>query len=116
MTNQPLDDIFKEDKISIETTEAKRLRVTFEWIISFSVVFWGISLVHRFGSNWLILMKGILLIGFFTTLASTVLSLVFALFDYKDFDYYTRFQHLWLLMMSFINGFTILIAIWFILK
>lgn len=113
---EPLDDIFKDTEISIETTEAKRLRVTFEWIISFSVVFWGISLVHRFGSNWLILMKGILLIGFFTTLASTVLSLVFALFDYKDFDYYTRFQHLWLLMMSFINGFTILIAIWFILK
>lgn len=113
---EPLDDIFKESEISVETAEAKRLRVTFEWVVSFSTLFWGISLAQRFGGDWLILLKGILLIGFFTTLISTVLSLVFALFEYKNFDYYTRFQHLWLLMMSFVNGSTILIAIWFILK
>jgi hypothetical protein len=116
MTNRPLDDIFRESEISIETTEAKRLRVTFEWVISFSILFWGISLVERFGNNWVLMLKGILLIGIATTLMSTVLSLLFALFDYKDFSFYTRFYHLWLLLMSFINGFTILIAIWFILK
>jgi|GEM_PF-2668910 hypothetical protein len=113
---EPLDDIFNETEISIETTEVKRLRVTFEWVISFSVLFWGISLVHRFGSDWIIMMKGILLIGIATTLMSTVFSLLFALFEYKGFLFYTRFYHLWLLFMSFINGFTILIALWFILK
>ncbi|MFT6148540.1 MAG: ABC-type phosphate/phosphonate transport system permease subunit [Saprospiraceae bacterium] len=116
MTNQPLDDIFKEEEISIETTEVKRLRVTFEWIISFSVLFWGISLVQHFGSDWVVMLKGILLIGLFTTLISTVLSLVFALFEYKNFSFLTRFYHLWLLLMSFSNGLTILIALWFILK
>ena len=113
---EPLDDIFKRDEISIESIEAKRLRVTFEWIISFSVLFWGISLVQRFGSDWMIMLKGILLIGLFTTLLSTILSLIFALFEYKDFSFLTRFYHLWLLLMSFINGVTILIAIWFLLK
>ena len=85
-------------------------------MLIFSVLFWGISLVHRFGNDWIVMLKGILLIGLFTTLISTVLSLIFALFEYKDFSFLSRFYHLWLLLMSFINGMTILIALWFLLK
>lgn len=114
--NEPLDDIFKIEKpLSIEAQERQRLRVIFEWIMSFSLLFWAISLVQHFGNNWIIILKGILLIGLLTTLVSTILSLTFALFEYKDFDYYARFYHLWLLLMSFINGFSILFSLWFIL-
>lgn len=110
--NQPLDDIFKKEKpISVEETERKRLLVTFEWIMSFSVLFWAIALIQRFGNDWSIVLKGILLIGLFTTLVSSILSLVLAFFEYKNFDYYARFYHLWLLLMSFINGLTILFSL-----
>lgn len=110
--NEPLDDIFKQEKsLSIEETERRRLLITFEWIMSFSVLFWAIGLVQRFGNDWSIVIKGILLIGLFTTLVSSILSLLFAFFEYKDFDYYTRFYHLWLLLMSLINGLTILLSL-----
>ncbi|MGB1121866.1 MAG: hypothetical protein ACPG3Z_07705 [Saprospiraceae bacterium] len=110
--NEPLDDIFKQEKsLSIEETERRRLLITFEWIMSFSVLFWAIGLVQRFGNDWSIVIKGILLIGLFTTLVSSILSLLFAFFEYKDFDYYARFYHLWLLLMSLINGLTILLSL-----
>ena len=109
---EPLDDIFKKEKpLSIEEMERKRLRIIFEWIMSFSVLFWAIGLIQRFGNDWSILIKGILLIGLFTTLVSSILSLVLAFFEYKNFDYYTRFYHLWLILMSFINGLTILLSL-----
>lgn len=112
--NEPLDDIFKTEKEpSIEAIEARRLQITFEWIMSFSILFWAISLAQHFGNYIPIILKGILMIGLTTTFISTVLSLLFALFEYKNFSYYTRFYHLWLLLMSFINAVTILIALWF---
>lgn len=110
--NEPLDDIFKQEKsLSIEEVERNRLRVAFEWIMSFSVLFWAISLIQHFGNNWSIVIKGILIIGLFTTLVSSILSLVLAFFEYKNFDYYARFYHLWLLLMSLINGLTILFSL-----
>lgn len=113
---EPLDDIFQQEKkISIEEIERRKLKVVFEWIISFSILFWAIGLAQRFGDNWMIIIKGILLIGLCTTLTSTILSLGAAFFEYKKFDYYTRFKHLWLLLMSFINGFSILLSLWFVL-
>ena len=87
------------------------MRVVFEWIMSFSILFWAIGLIQHFGNNWSIVVKGVLLIGLFTTLVSSVLSLVLAFFEYKGFDYYARFYHLWLLLMSFINGLTILFSL-----
>lgn len=109
---KPLDDIFKQEKsLSIEIQERQRLKVIFEWIMSFSVLFWAISLIQHFGNDWVILIKGVLLIGLFTTLVSSVLSLVLAFFEYKNFDYYARFYHLWLILMSFINGLTILLSL-----
>lgn len=110
--NEPLDDIFKKEKpLSVEAQERQRLKVIFEWIMSFSVLFWAIALIQRFGNDWSILIKGILLIGLFTTLVSSILSLVLAFFEYKNFDYYARFYHLWLLLMSFLNGLTILFSL-----
>lgn len=109
---EPLDDIFKQEKpLSIEEMERRRLRIIFEWIMSFSVLFWAIGLIQRFGNDWSIVMKGVLLIGLFTTLVSSILSLVLAFFEYKNFDYYARFYHLWLLLMSLINGLTILLSL-----
>ncbi len=111
----PLDDIFKEETPpSIQKIEEKRLRVFFEWILSFSIIFWAIAIVNQFGNNLTILLKSILLIGITTITISAILSLVLALFEYKNFSFYTRFYHLWLLMMSLINGITILISLYLI--
>lgn len=111
----PLDDIFKEEeKPSTQKIEEKRLRVIFEWIVSFSVIFWAIAIVNKFGNDLTLLLKSILLIGFATVLISAILSLILALFEYKKFSFYTRFYHLWLLMMSLINGITILISLYLI--
>lgn len=111
----PLDDLFEEEKpLSIEAKEAARLRVIFEWIMSFSILFWTICLVIRFGNDLQIVLKGILLIGLTITFASAALSLLFAFFEYKNFSYYERFYHWWLILMSFINGFSILLSLFFI--
>lgn len=111
----PLDDIFKEEeKPSIQQIEEKRLRVIFEWIVSFSVVFWSIAIVNHFGNDISILLKGILLIGIVTVIISSLFSLVFAFIEYKDFSFYTRFYHLWLLIMSSISCITIFISLYFI--
>jgi hypothetical protein len=109
---EPLDDIFKqENPTSIEEIERKRLRIIFEWVMSFSVLFWAIALIQRFGNDLSIIIKGVLIIGLITTVTSSILSLIFAAFEYKDFDYFSRFYHWWLLLMSLINGLTMLFSL-----
>jgi hypothetical protein len=112
----PLDDIFREDdKPTIQQIEEKRLRVAFEWVMSFSVLVWAIAIVSHFGNDISLLLKGVLLIGLSTIIVSSILSLCLAFFDYKNFSFYTRFYHLWLLLMILINGGTSLAALYFIL-
>lgn len=112
----PLDDIFQENnQPTVQEIEEKRLRIAFEWIVSFSVVFWAIAIVNHFGNDISILLKSILLIGITTVTISAILSLIFAFFEYKNFSFYVRFYHWWLLIMSLINGTTILVALYFIL-
>ena len=114
--NQPLDDIFKQEKpISTNELEQQRLRVIFEWIISFSVLFWAISLTQHFKTNWIFVIKGVLLIGFIILIMSTVLSLVITALKSNVFNHYNRFDYLWLLLMSIFNGFSILISLLFII-
>lgn len=109
---EPLDDIFEQENLTtIEESERKRLRIVFEWIMSFSVLLWAIALIQRFGNDLSIIVKGILMIGLATTLISSILSLILAFFKYKNFDYYSRFYHWWLLLMSFTNGLTIPISL-----
>lgn len=109
----PLDDIFKiESAPTIQQKEEKRLRIIFEWIQSFSILFWSIIIVNHFGNDISILLKGVLLIGFIIIVSSAILSLLLALFEYKDFSFYTRFYHLWLLIVSLINGATIFISLY----
>lgn len=113
---EPLDEIFKiEENTSIEEIERRKLKTIFEWVVSFSVLFWAISLILHFGNDWIIIIKGVLLIGLVIISISTILSFGLAFFEYKTFDYYTRFQHFWLLLMSFMNGFSILLSLWFII-
>jgi len=104
--NTPLDDIFQQEKpISIEVLKQQQLQVVFEWITSFSVLFWAIALVEYFKTDWILVLKGVLLIGLFVVLVSTILSLILIAFRYKGF------YHLWLLSMSTFNGLTILFSI-----
>ncbi len=110
--NEPLDDIFYSKKpLSAEEIRQQQLKVIFEWIMSFSVLFWAIGLTHRFGNDWTIILKGVLLIGLFTTLTSFILSFILMYFKYKRLIYCSQFHYWWLLLMSFMNGLSILMSL-----
>lgn len=113
--NQPLDDIFQQEKpISIEALEQQRLQVIFEWITSFSVLLWAIALIQYFKTDWVIVIKSVLLIGLIIVAMSTILSLIIASFKSSIFNHYNRFNYLWLLLMSVFNSFSMLISFLFI--
>ena len=81
----PLDDIFQiENKPTIQQKKEKQLRTIFEWIVSFSIIFWSIAIVANFGNDILFLLKSILVIGFSIIVISALLSLILALFDYNN--------------------------------
>ena len=107
----PLDDIFKKDTSSIEEQERKRLQKNFTWIVSIGVLFIIISLMQHFEYNYSVVATGVAVISLSIIILSLFLSFLLAFFEYKDFDYYTRFYHLFLLLMTYIHGLTIPISL-----
>ena len=67
--------------------------------------------MQHFKYNYSAVAISVIIISLSIIILSLFLSFLLAFFEYKNFDYSTRFYHLWLLMMTYIHGLTIPISL-----